>query len=105
VIVPVHVDVPFCHEQPDALSHVVDIVYVLHRAGVPPQVPPTPESFGVHVQPTSCWHWLWLLTLVLVHVLHADGVPTQVPCVTSVQPWHSVFVPPHWLVGHDAQLV
>jgi hypothetical protein len=44
--------------------------------------------------------------LALDQRLQESGVPLQVPWdVTSVQPWHSVFVPPHWLAGHWPQLV
>jgi hypothetical protein len=32
-------------------------VYVLQAAGVPLQVPPTPEPFAVQVQPSTL-HWL-----------------------------------------------
>jgi len=56
--VPVQVIVPVVQEQPLALLHASCVEYVVQEGGLPAQVPPTPASPGVHVQP-SFWHSVW----------------------------------------------
>jgi hypothetical protein len=101
VIVPVHVVVPGCQTHP--LVHVAAELNVLHSAGTPEQLPPTPLSYGVHVHP-SATQGPWLFATLLLRRTHALGLPVHAPAgVTGVQPWHSLL--PQSDTGHPPQVV